>query len=429
MKCIEETELKTLVYEMLDGVWAAANSELHSAVTGIGLMLYGHGGEVSIFLNTDDDQSFQAEAIEYFKSKQWGGFAIPELEGWSIEGEEFEFRHHDGTTIHGGHEAYKACFRSVVELTKNYISNVADGEWRPNYLVFEETPVGIGGFWECPGGIALPPQPPASQEALAVNGFREGEPLGLKIYSIGFTERKYCGLYLEREGPKIPKRCGIPVLKDWLKGVKAHSWSSHKRKGALARIDNMSFAIKTDAPREFKEWLRPFVEFLPLEDEDGQGWEIVHVLGDVVGASRKSREVRGKPALELTREEWLNVGRPIFRSSTGRDEQILIVVDGDTKTADFFDLAKAHDLRGVQFDLVWCEDTAFLRDRLHAAVEQIRDKAERYSGSRELTGRYSESWAERDFDYFQLDQRLKDHSELRGREGLLSVNLWHYYNV
>ena len=414
---------------MLDRVWADANSELHSPVTGIGLHLYGHGGEVSIVLNTDDDESFQAAAIEYFKSKIWGGFVIPELECWAFEGEDFEFRRLDGTTIHGGHEAYEACFWCLVELTKNYISNVANGEWRPNYLVFEEIPGGFGGFWECPRGISLPPRPPVSQEALALNGFQEGTPLGLKVYSVGFTERKYCGLYLDREGQKIPKLCGLPILKDWPKGVKAHSWSSHKRKGALAHIDNTSFAIKTEAPRELKEWLLPFVEFLPLEDEDGQGWDIVHVLGDVVGSSRKSREELGGPALELTREEWLEVGRPIFRGSNGRDEQILIVVDGSAKGTDFFDLAKEHDLRGVQFNLVWCEDTAFLRDRLHSAVEQIRDKAEKYSGSRELTGRYSEFWTERDFDYFQLDQRLKDHSELRGREGLLSVNLWRNYNV
>jgi len=91
MKSLEESDLKRRIRDLLDQVWADADSELDSPVTSIGLQLYGHGGEVNVLLNTDDDESFQAKAIEHFQSRRWGGLAIPELEEWVVEGEEFEF--------------------------------------------------------------------------------------------------------------------------------------------------------------------------------------------------------------------------------------------------------------------------------------------------------------------------------------------------
>lgn len=430
MTVLKESELHQKLNDLLDRVWSAAEKELDTPVTSIGLHLYGHGGEVNILLNTDDDKSFQVEAIGDFKSRKWGEIIIPELEEWVIEGVEFEFERVDGARVDGGIEAYKSTFSSLVDATKHYISTVADGVWRPNFFVYEDSPVLMDvGFWECPEGILLPPQSPASQAPLVLNGFREGTPDGLKVYSIGFTERKYCGLYLSREGPQLPVRNGSPILKEWPTGVKAHAWASHKRKGELARVDKASFAIKRESSEELREWLRPFAEFLPLEDENDQGWDIIHVLGDAVGPPSKNRGLRGKPAPELTRDEWLQLECPIFRGSDGRDQLIYVIAGGDNNETDFFDLVKKYNLRGVQFDLVWCEDTSFLRDRLRAASEQIQDKAEKYSGSRELTSRYSEYWTERDFDIHQLYQDLKDHTDLKGMEGFLSVNLWHFYNV
>ena len=54
--------------------------------TSVGLHLYGHGGELGILLNSDDDESFQAEAIKCFRPRRWGELAIPELEGqvWDL---------------------------------------------------------------------------------------------------------------------------------------------------------------------------------------------------------------------------------------------------------------------------------------------------------------------------------------------------------
>ncbi len=430
MKLLAESDLRPKIDKLLARVWKDAETEGVAPATSIGLHLYGHGGEVSVLLNMDDDESFQAEAIEYFDSKRWGELTIPELEGWVTGGEEFEFEKIDGTRVPKGQEAYEACFWSLVDAAKAYISNLDEGRWRPNFFVYEDSPVLMdGGLWNCPSGIPLPPRPAVADEPVSLNGFRFGCPDGLKVYSFGFTERKYCGLYLSREGPELPERNGIPIFEEWPMGVKAHAWATHKRKGHLARVDSCSFAINRNAPAALKEWLCPFAEFLPIEDEDGQGWEIVHLIGEVAASPKGEGRSHCKKALEQDRDGWMKVGQPIFRGSDGRDVRCFIIVDADPYQIDFLKLAHQHDIRGVQFELFWCEDTVFLRDRLHAAAEQIRDKAEKYSGSRELTGPYSECWTERDFGFHQLDRSTQDHTDLKGKEGWLSANLWHYYKV
>ena len=107
--------------------------------TTIAIGLYAYDRSVTFYVNYDDDQGFHCEALEDFRGGALAGFLIPDMEAWAVEGEPLRFVGADSGDE--GEGAYEALFGYVAAAAKRWIEALPPSSWRPNRLMFEESPV------------------------------------------------------------------------------------------------------------------------------------------------------------------------------------------------------------------------------------------------------------------------------------------------
>lgn len=434
---VKFSQVRELLRQGILRAFGRMAEHLSSPPTTVGISFSGHQGVIKISANTDDDQSFLAETTGEFTHGSFATILIPGVQEWEALDAPGVVNREDGTDFSGNFE--EACgelFKFVVTATKDCLLELSDSHKLPHRVLFEALAVlGTGDVWVCPGGCPLPPRPRVASEPLSVLSFDGPEPKGLKVYRLGRAERKYCDLYFPRY--EYPKLDGRPVSDKWPKECAVETFTSGncRRKGDFASCSLLNGALALNSSsvnyNNLVEYFSPFSEFLPVYDEDGNRWDLVHVLRVEDLLDSKPHHFRfwsfdhSMPS-EILRHEF-NVDRlralpcSWFKLSALPSSGPFFICGDDSHG--FIDTCRQMGVRGSSVELVWCENTAFLARHLEEFRKLVDLRLTRIMGSTSVKPVNIECLDRQQIRLWTRAKQLTDHTDLKGREGSLCQSL------
>lgn len=430
-------DLRSSLEIFLEKAYLQIDELLPKKPTTIGITLRG-GGDLCISANIDDDESFQCEMIEDFTHpmiEAIADFPIGDVQAWQDASPPvLELENH--THVQGEFEdVYQELFTFIVEASKDYCLKRQGHGWLPNRIVFEEAPwLCTGDEWFCPGGIPLPPQSPISDEPVDVCGFEGNSPEGLKVYKVKGNARKYQYLFFSRSNN--PPLNGIPIASIWKPGNESFTLLGELcRDGELwACKISMSgdFALNPRSPSHSSlvEYFRTFAEFLPIEDNVGRSWELIHVLrvADLLDSKPYHFEYstdRTRP-YKILRHEF-NAER--LREHAGLWFKLSALPSSGTyfcsagNDRGFIDVCQEFNFRGIEFELVWCDNTEFLARKLAEFKALMDQRLLRVMGSADVKSGAIRCVPKDLVHLWSRAKKVNHHSDLKGCEGLLCTSL------
>ena len=208
----------------------------------------------------------------------------------------------------------------------------------------------------------------------------------------------------------MPPLDGSPQASNWPGDIVAensHAASGAKRTGTLAACSMLKGAIGlrrgSAASGALREWFEPHAELLPIDEKSGSAWDLVHPL-------------TLKESFESAVDEAC-----IFKLASQPTEDVYFSEPADGSS--FIELCERVGARGIEFELVWCEDTEFLFERLAEFRALADQRLERVMGTSKVNPANIECLSSHQIWLLQKCRAAKSHGDLRGIEGLLCERL------
>jgi len=373
--------------------------EGRQSATSLGIQFDFRFGRMWIALNGDDDESYRCPFFEDFQERDWGFAAFMDLAELEAKLEQLECE--EGVpkvTLTGGDDAVEmesiedVCrhlYPLGVQWIQEWFCAQQANQWKPIWLLLNEVTSGNDDRIRVDQSRTLPPAIVEQEPFFPVQGAAPPKK-GAKVFVISYArDRKYAGLWATN-----PRRgnwfVGQSLAHEYSAPIPAMLDPEGVRRGDVARFERSvayrdSGANVAGIARFFDA--EPQLEKLSLFEGE-ENWTVVHPLNpvSVLDQSRTLFEWNSQQKIfdrvkiaEFDPDALRQMGRSVFKLS--ETPHLGSYFLEDEEKPGFLSLCEKHGLRGLKFDMVWCEDLSGIIPRLDEFMDLIRFRLKRLTGS------------------------------------------------
>ncbi|HTL27602.1 MAG TPA: hypothetical protein VL282_00210 [Tepidisphaeraceae bacterium] len=382
-------EIRSTVVALLAESFRQIEANGLTEVTSFGVWFDAYQGAVGVSLNDNDDDSYRCETLSSYTRKNWRGVGLEPLKNFEQDhynlpegSDSIEIVANGVSHTHAELQDYfEHFFREGVGWVREFFESLPAGGWRPVWIQIEESNSHSVECLKCADGPPPPPSGDWTREPLKIRGFTP-PTRGFKIYKLGFRNEKYASIHLDQDVRL--KLDGTSKKAEFGQPFPVKCFDHMLRLGGLADcFGTKTFALSAAAPqfREAKQFLESWVELLPVSSGD-RVWQLVHALHPISVLNQAATEfekmgerIYAIKVAEFEVAQLRQFARPIFQ-----------IADAPTGTPYFLETEESESfpqfcqrigLRGIDFDLVWCEDLNEITAELDEFMRIVQNRLAR----------------------------------------------------
>lgn len=394
MLTIQAAKIREVILDTVQVAVKRVVREKRKSATSLGILFNFRFGTMSIAINDDDDESFRCPYFEYFQQQNWASANfddLVDLEDALIKAESDV----DNVVLvdQGEHEKLGiiedvclALFPKAIRWVTEWFHAQPPRQWQPIWLRFEEGGVGRGETIGIATARKIPRRKRNEEETSILRGLPPPKK-GAKVFVISYhRDRKYAGLWPTQRTSLGPWFMGKPLAGEYDGPVPVKLDPEGVRRGDLAKFEG-SFAYldsgaKTAAIARYLD-SEPHIERFPLFDAE-QNWTAIHPLNPVpvLDTNRTlfdwqpdKRVFEGVRIAEFDPEALRRSGRSIFKLVESPYLGPFFLED-ELKSG-FLSLCEKLGLRGLVFDMIWCEDLSEVIPQFEEFMQMLRFRLKR----------------------------------------------------
>lgn len=391
--------IRNAIIDALKASVDRVHQEKRLGATSLGIHFDFRFGRMWLALNEDDDATYRCPYFEDFQQLNWGFQLLGDLVG--LEDRVYD---QDPETeepplmLVDVKESIPLCiiedvcsqlYPRSVQWVQQWFGDQPGGAWKPIWLLLGEQtfgyedrilldkcrplPLAISEPYNLPFGDTRPPK------------------AGLKVFVLSSSrDRKYAGLYPTKRINAGRLFVGHPVLNEFDQPTRVKLEPEGVRRGDLAKFEGtIAYRDQGDNATFISSHFdaEPAVERIALFDGD-QRWTAVNPLYPVSVIDHSRCQFGINPpegaALDVDIAEFDSKAlrecrQSVFKLIEHPHLGPFFLEDGHSPG--FVSLCQKHQLRGVKFDMIWCEDLSEIIPMFEEFIELLRYRLKRLTGS------------------------------------------------
>ncbi|MFO1485025.1 MAG: hypothetical protein U1F71_16820 [Verrucomicrobiaceae bacterium] len=397
MITIDVSLIRKTIIEAVDAAVSRITREKRKNATSLGVDLDFRFGRLRIAINDDDDESFRCPYFEHFKDREWGLATFDEstvladrLDGLDSDDEDDpQIRVVDGDEekmLQILEDVCRWLFPKCIEWITSWFKEQPASRWRPIWLRVDEETVGEGESVRIAQNRKIPRAKKVEKEPLRLIGFTPPKS-GIKIFKLGMREREYVDLWSDNFDA-APRFVGQPLADDYDEPIPVKTNPPLVRFGDLACYECGLVYLNSGrhAAALIDYFNDPNFERIPLFDGERE-WTAVHPLKPVSVLDQCRTEFDWSPVkkafdgvrvCEFDADALRRMGRSIFKIQESPFLGPFFLED--ERSPGFLGLCEKMGLRGVKFELIWCEDLSEILPKFEEFMDRIKAFVKRLTG-------------------------------------------------
>ncbi len=382
-------EIRPAIVTLLSESFRLIEANGLTQVSSFGVWFDSYRGAAGVSLNENDDDSYRCGCISSFTHSNWRGVRLEPLKNFEQEhynlpegSDAIELVTNGSVEVCAElHDYSVRFFQEAVRWVKEFFDSLPTGGWRPVWIVIEESNSCLVEGWKCADGPPPRPSGDWAREPLVTRGFK-APTHGLRVYKLRSNNEKYAPTFLD-DNVRL-KLDGISRRTEFGQPLPVNCFDQMMRVGGLAICaGTRTFALLESAPQfpEAARFLEPWVEFLPVSNGD-RTWQLVHALDPISVLNQAATEfekmgdrVYGVKVAEFDPGRLRQLGCPIFQPAEAPTGSPYFLETEESES--FPQFCQRVGLRGIDFDLVWCEDLNEIRAHLDEFMRLVEIRLRR----------------------------------------------------
>lgn len=385
----------------LDTVQAAVKrvvGEKRTVATSLGVLFNFRIGTMSVAINEDDDASFRCPYFEYFQHQDWATaeFAdLVDLEDQLIRCESDVdnvalFDQGEQEQLGSIEDVCLTLFPKTIRWVTEWFHAASPRQWKPIWLRVEEGGVGRGETIRIATARKIPRRKLNEEEPTILRGIPPPKK-GAKVFAIScHRDRKYARLWPTQPASLRPRFMGKPLADEYEEPVPVKLDPEGVRRGDVADFERslayLNSGTKAHVIASFFD-SEPQVEKFSIFDGE-QSWTGINPLDPTSVIDTKAtlfdwqpdkRLFEGVRIAEFDAEALRRCGRTVFKLVESPYLGPFFLED-DIKPG-FLALAEKLGLRGLIFDMVWCEDVSEIIPQFEEFMQLLKFRLKRKVGT------------------------------------------------
>ena len=369
------------------------------SATSLGIQFDFRFGRMWIALNGDDDESYRCPYFEYFQERNWGFTAFKDLidlgdqldrlgyeEGVSVvtltDGD-------DSDEMESIEDVCEYLYPLSLEWIQEWFCDQPPNQWKPIWLLLHENTSGNDDRIRMDQSRSLPPTIVENVPNTPVQGAPPPKQ-GAKVFVISYSrDRKYARLWPTNSRTGVGF-VGQPLANEYTASISVKLDPECVRRGDVAAFER-SLAYRNSGSnaaaigRFFDA--EPELERLPLFDGE-KHWTVIHPLNPVSVLDHSRTLFRPNPTGNSF--DWVEIPEFDLAALRRTERSVFKLIETkhlgpyfleDEPNSGFLSLCEKHNLRGLKFDLVWCEDLSCIIPMLDEFLDLIRFRVKRLTGT------------------------------------------------
>ena len=369
------------------------------SATSLGIQFDFRFGRMWIALNGDDDESYRCPYFEDFQERNWGFTVFKELIDLGDQLDRLEYEEgvpqvtltdsDESVAMESISDVCRHLYPLGVQWIEEWFFAQPANQWKPIWLLLNENTAGNDDRIRIDQSRSLPPTIVENVPTSPVQGTPPPK-LGAKVFVISYSrDRKYAGLW------PINSRSGVwfmgqALANEYTAPISVKLDPECVRRGDVAKFERnvayLNSGANAAAIARFFD-AEPQIERLPLFDGE-HNWTVAHPLNSVAvldhsrttfRLNSKTRAMDHVEIAEFDSGALRQMGRSVFNLT--ESSYLGPCFFEDERNSGFISLCEKHSLRGLKFDLVWCEDLSNIIPKLDEFLDLIRFRVNRLTGT------------------------------------------------
>lgn len=392
-------QIRKTTIDTLKSAVERIQSERRYSATSLGIQFDFRFGRMWVALNEDDDESYLCPYFEDFQERSWGFASFADLVGLEDKLCELESDEDQPQIILGDtddcvelesiEDLCRHLYTQGTQWIQQWFTEQPENQWKPIWLLLNENTSGGHDRIRIDPSRPLPPVIIETEPTSPIQGMPQPR-LGTKVFVISYTrDRKYARLWPmnSRQGCWF---VGQSIATEFSGPIPVKLDPELVRRGDIASFErSVAYLNSGAAHASISSYFdaESQIEKLPLFD-GVQNWTAINPLNPV-SAIDHSRTLFG---LNVPKGAIARVDIAEFDVEALRQchQSVFKIIETphlgpffleDEQNSGFVSRCQRHQLRGLKFQMIWCEDVTDFIPQLEEFMEVLRFRVKRLTGT------------------------------------------------